>query len=91
MVNSDKKPQQRSHEEKKTPTKNQENATAEQKTLCPLAGKCLTKNVVYEAKETTNDTTQKYIGMKSCTFKTRFDQHNTSFIHKETNEQHKTK
>ena len=68
---------------KKSDNQQSKKCNCRTKTLCPLAGKCLTKNVVYEATVTTNDTTQKYIGMTSCAFKTRFDQHSASFRHKE--------
>ena len=42
---------------------------------CPVQGKCLTKNVIYEAKVVTNNWTMSYIGQASTTFKARFTQH----------------
>ena len=49
---------------------------------CPLDGKCLVENVVYEGTITCteNDTLKfKYIGLAEGAFKTQFHNHNTSF------------
>ena len=53
---------------------------------CPLNNNCLTTNIVYNAKVTTNeDTTGKnYIGVTEGTFKQRFTQHKLSFKNKST-------
>ena len=54
------------------------------KNTCPLDGKCLTPNVVYEATVTTNAENcevKKYIGMTGYPFKTRYHQHTASFRH----------
>ena len=57
---------------------------------CPLNGKCLTKNIVYEATVTSNEPTykeKKYIGISEPTFKKRYANHKKSFnINKYKNE-----
>ena len=56
-------------------------------TPCPLDGKCLLENVVYEAKVTQDDQTQNfYTGLCSTTFKTRFGIHKNSFKNEEDNQ-----
>ena len=58
------------------------------KDLCPLKGKCLTKCVVYKATviETNTNTSRSYIGLTQNEFKTRYNQHTSSFRleHKKT-------
>ena len=51
---------------------------------CPMAGKCLTKSVVYQADVTTNDDgeTKSYIGITANQFKERHRNHAKSFAHK---------
>ena len=54
-------------------------------TPCPLYGKCLLENVVYEAKVTQDDQTQNcYTGLCSTTFKTRFGIRKNSLKTKKT-------
>ena len=56
-------------------------------TPCPLDGKCLLKNVVYEATVTQNDKTQNfYTGLCSTTFKTRLGIHKHSFKNENDNQ-----
>ena len=57
---------------------------------CPLDGKCLTKSLIYRAtvKPKNKPEVKDYYGLTSCTFKTRFDQHTSSFRHQ--NQSHKT-
>ena len=50
-----------------------------QKPPCPLQGKCLTDNMVYQAKVKTDSEEQTYIGLSSTTFKKRLANHKTSF------------
>ena len=49
------------------------------KSPCPVQGKCLTDNVVYQATVTTENEEQTYIGMAATTFKLRLANHLTSF------------
>ena len=51
------------------------------KNECPLQGKCLQESVVYQATVTQEDTKEinKYIGITENQFKTRYNQHNSSF------------
>ena len=46
---------------------------------CPLDGACLTKNLIYEAKVTTESSEKLYIGSTGCTFKSRYSTHKHSF------------
>ena len=49
-------------------------------TVCPLAGRCLEKELIYKAEvECENSDTTSYIGQTSNTFKERFTQHNQTF------------
>ena len=48
-------------------------------TTCPLDGKCLTDSLVYQADVQTDQSTKKYIGMASTTFKLRYNNHNSTF------------
>ena len=50
---------------------------------CPVQGKCLLRNVIYEAKVTTERETMSYIGQASTSFKTRFNQHKSDMNLKE--------
>ena len=47
---------------------------------CPLEGKCLETNLVYQAIITTDTTTESYVGL-ATNFKERYRNHNTSFRH----------
>ena len=66
-----------SHKHKKM-TKN---ATVEKKDQCPLGGKCLTQNVVYQATVTTQTSSGSYVGL-ATNFKERYRYHTPSFRHK---------
>ena len=57
------------------------NCNCRDPSLCPLDKKCLRKNVVYEATVQHGGISQKYVGMTENTFKTRYNQHKTSFKH----------
>ena len=46
---------------------------------CPLAGKCLTKSLVYKAEVASMDGSKEYLGQASNTFKLRFNGHTDSF------------
>ena len=48
---------------------------------CPLQGKCLMDNLVYQAIVKTETDEQTYIGLTSTTFKLRFGNHKKSFNH----------
>ena len=51
---------------------------------CPLDNKCLTPNIVYEAKVSnkTNNECKRYLGASETPFKERFRNHTTDFKHK---------
>ena len=57
--------------------------------VCPLEDKCMTKGVVYEATVFTNEdnTSMKYVGSASTTFKARLYNHRSSFTHVEKKHQ----
>ena len=46
---------------------------------CPLSGKCLTENIIYQATVLSvangKQATNKYIGLTGTTFKTRYSNH----------------
>ena len=46
---------------------------------CPLQGKCLTDNLVYQATVKTDNTDNTYIGLSSPTFKLRLGNHKKDF------------
>ena len=53
--------------------------------VSPLGGKCLEKNVIYQAKVTQisdPSKTETYVGLCMTTFKDRFRNHKTSFKHR---------
>ena len=62
-------------------TDQDKNCNCRDPSLCPLDKKCLRKNVVYEATVQHGGISQKYVGMTENTFKTRYNQHKTSFKH----------
>ena len=51
------------------------------KSNCPLDGKCLATNIIYEAKLITNDATMLYYGTSENEFKYRYNNHTKSFRH----------
>ena len=57
------------------------------KDQCPLEGKCLTSNVVYQATVTTETSTDSYVGL-ATNFKERYRNHTSSFRHH--NKRHET-
>ena len=48
---------------------------------CPLKGKCLVKDVVYQATITTVEGTETYVGLTATEFKRRWRNHQMSFRH----------
>jgi len=62
---------------------NDTQCNCKQPSHCPLNGKCLYKDVIYQATVTRHDnnSSQSYIGLCSTTFKTRFNNHKDSFLH----------
>ena len=46
---------------------------------CPLQGKCLMENVVYQAEVETQEEKQTYVGLASTSFKDRYRNHKSSF------------
>ena len=63
---------------------NTDNCNCRNKHACPLQNKCMSKDIVYKATVTTNNTqdARHYIGMTSNTFKERCRNHIKSFTHK---------
>ena len=57
------------------------------KDQCPLEGKCLTSNVVYQAIVKTETSTDSYVGL-ATNFKERYRNHTASFRHR--NKRHET-
>ena len=49
------------------------------KAPCPLQGKCLTDNMVYQAKVKSENEEQSYIGLTATSFKLRHSNHKTTF------------
>ena len=55
--------------------------------VCPLGGKCITKELVYQATvKQTDGTTNTYIGLTSTTFKARLGVHKNSFKDPDANQ-----
>jgi hypothetical protein len=52
-----------------------------QKDNCPLNGHCLEKGVVYLATVKTDHSTETYVGLTETDFKSRFNNHKSSFNH----------
>jgi len=48
---------------------------------CPLNGKCLSSNIIYQATVSANNKKETYIGLTSTQFKTRYNNHKASFKH----------
>ena len=63
----------------------QNNCNCRMQSQCPLEGKCLTDNIVYQATVTRHDNHKEdsYIGLTENTFKTRYTAHKASFKHKD--------
>ena len=59
------------------PTTDQLSCNCQKSETCPLQGKCLSSNLIYQAEVTTTDngTANKYIGMTANSFKTRYNNH----------------
>ena len=60
----------------------QDQCNCRDKDQCPIDNNCLTSAVIYNARVTTGDTTNNYIGLTEGTFKQRFTQHKHSFHHR---------
>ncbi len=67
--------------ENQTNTPTDKDCNCRKKEACPLAGKCQSQGVVYQATVTREDNQeqQTYIGITEGTFKTRFNNHTSSF------------
>ena len=63
----------------KTQTNDKE-CNCRKKDQCPLDGKCLTQNVVYQATVTTQTSSDSYVGL-ATNFKERYRNHTASFRH----------
>ena len=60
---------------------NDKECNCRKKDQCPLDGKCLTQNVVYQATITTQTSSDSYVGL-ATNFKERYRNHTASFRHK---------
>ena len=70
-----------------SPSPDERSCSCPRNTPCPLDGKCLLKNVVYEATVTQEDQTQNhYTGLCSTTFKARLGIHKHSFKNENENQ-----
>ena len=80
----------RSHNNKilnSTTSNDKSTCNCQDKTTCPIPGKCTTKKAIYQATVKDNEgRTATYIGSTETTFKTRYNNHKKSFKH----EQYKT-
>ena len=61
-----------------SPTPQPDTCNCRRKPDCPLEGKCLQTNVIYQATVTTETTTETYVGL-ATNFKERYRNHQTSF------------
>ena len=59
---------------------NEKEYTFRKKDQCPLEGKCLTQNVVYQATVSTQSSSETYVGL-ATNFKERYRNHTASFRH----------
>ena len=48
-------------------------------TTCPLQGKCLSRDIVYQATVKTSEKEEKYVGLTATVFKVRYANHKASF------------
>ena len=66
------------------PTKEYFGSNCSVRNDCPLDNKCLTPNIVYEAKVSnkTNNECKRYLGASETPFKERFRNHTRDFKHK---------
>ena len=67
------------YHQSQTQTSNKE-CNCRKKDRCPLDGKCLTQNVVYQATVTTQTSSESYVGL-ATNFKDRYRNHTASFRH----------
>ena len=67
------------HHQSQTQTSDKE-CNCRKKDQCPLDGKCLTQNVVYQATVTTQTPSDSYVGL-ATNFKERYRNHTASFRH----------
>jgi len=68
------------YHQSQTETSNKE-CNCRKKDQCPLDGKCLTQNVVYQATVTTQTSSESYVGL-ATNVKDRYRNHTASFRHK---------
>ena len=61
-----------------SPTQQPDTCNCRKKPDCPLEGKCLQSNVIYQATVTTATTTETYVGL-ATNFKERYRNHQSSF------------
>ena len=76
----------KAHNRKILATNDNNNAGTARGRIFPLGGKCLTRNVVYEASVHAKNLTMIYIGSTGNDFKSRFNTHNSSYNHRGQNE-----
>ena len=64
---------------RKTKSKPTNNCNCRESSDCPLSGKCLSTNNVYKAIVDSENDAKTYIGLCETEFKTRFNNHKSSF------------
>jgi len=71
---------------------NDTHCNCKQPSHCPLNGKCLYKDLIYQATVTRheNNSSQSYVGLCLTTFKIQFKHHKASFLHMQKSQQHTT-
>ena len=71
------------------PSTNTRACNCRRRDQCPLNGQCLQKGIIYQAKVIADNSSkaETYIGLTETTFKTRYNNHKSSFnlIHKKSN------
>ena len=72
-----------SDDSKASPTPSVPPCNCRIKSSCPLNGECKRKSIVYKATISTGKSNKVYFGSCSTDFKTRFNNHKQSFIHRE--------
>jgi hypothetical protein len=60
-------------------TNNSKKCNCRNKKDCPLKGQCLEKSIIYQAKVTTENKTETYVGLTETEFKTRYNNHKATF------------
>lgn len=63
----------------KQPIEHHKTCNCRKKEECPLNGKCLSENLIYKATVESKNKVETYVGLTANTFKTRYQNHKSSF------------